>query len=209
MTEQEWLACDDPTPMLEFLEDKASERKLRLFAVACCRSVWLRLPISVKETVVVLERYLEGKADIVEYNECWSLAGQVRGQVAEIICRGLMYHNGSIWYSDHFEAVQNVASTCSALRMPGMKEWSKQTTLFRDIFGNAFRPISLHPSWLTSSVVLLATGIYTDRAFDRMPILADALQDAGCDNEEILNHCRQPGKHVRGCFVVDVLLGKG
>jgi hypothetical protein len=55
---------------------------------------------------------------------------------------------------------------------------------------------------------LLAQSIYTDRAFDRMPILADALEDAGCDNADILNHCRQPGEHVRGCWAVDLILGK-
>jgi hypothetical protein len=60
----------------------------------------------------------------------------------------------------------------------------------------------------TSTAVALARGIYEDRAFDRMPILADALQDAGCDNEDILDHCRGPEPHVRGCWVVDLLLGK-
>ncbi len=83
-----------------------------------------------------------------------------------------------------------------------------QCNLLRDIFGNPFRPVTLHPSWLTSDVHTLATGIYADRAFDRMPILADALQDAGCDNDDILNHCRGDELHVRGCWVVDLLLGK-
>jgi hypothetical protein len=78
-----------------------------------------------------------------------------------------------------------------------------------DIFGNPFRPVTLDPSWLTSDVVALARGIYDERAFDRMPILADALQDAGCDSEDVLNHCRdEKGTHVRGCWVVDLLLGK-
>ena len=64
-------------------------------------------------------------------------------------------------------------------------------------------------SWRTSTVVALAKGIYQDRAFDRMPILADALQDAGCTNEDILQHCRDPKQvHVRGCWVVDLVLGK-
>jgi hypothetical protein len=83
-----------------------------------------------------------------------------------------------------------------------------QVALVRDIFGNPFRPMSVDPSWLTSTVLALAEGIYQDRAFDRMPILADALQDAGCDNEEILNHCRQPAEHVRGCWVIDLLTGR-
>jgi hypothetical protein len=87
-------------------------------------------------------------------------------------------------------------------------EESSQSHLLRDIIGNPFRPININPSWLTSTVLSLATGIYEEKAFDRMPILADALQDAGCDNEDILNHCRQPGEHVRGCWVMDFLTGR-
>ncbi|MBN9122373.1 MAG: hypothetical protein J0I06_25070 [Planctomycetes bacterium] len=78
----------------------------------------------------------------------------------------------------------------------------------REVFGNPFRPVDVSP-WLTSDVVALARGIYDERAFDRMPILADALQDAGCDNVNVLDHCRGPGEHVRGCWVIDLLLGKG
>jgi hypothetical protein len=83
-----------------------------------------------------------------------------------------------------------------------------QCKFFHCIFGNPFRPVAFDPTWLTSTVLALATGIYAEHAFDRMPILADALQDAGCENADILNHCRQPGDHVRGCWVVDLLLGK-
>jgi hypothetical protein len=83
-----------------------------------------------------------------------------------------------------------------------------QCDSLRDIFGNPFRPVTLAPAWLTSNVTALAQSIYTDRAFDRLPILADALEDAGCDNADILEHCRQPGEHVRGCWVVDLILGK-
>ncbi|MBA4192081.1 MAG: hypothetical protein C0467_29230 [Planctomycetaceae bacterium] len=78
----------------------------------------------------------------------------------------------------------------------------------RCAFGNPFRPVYVDPTWLASTVLQLAQGIYQDRAFDRMPILADALQDAGCDNDNILNHCRGDGPHVRGCWVVDQVLGK-
>ncbi|MBN9121064.1 MAG: hypothetical protein J0I06_18250 [Planctomycetes bacterium] len=75
------------------------------------------------------------------------------------------------------------------------------------MFGNPFRPVAFDPAWLTSTVIALAAGIYEDKAFDRMPILADALQDAGCDSTDILNHCRGSGPHVRGCWVVDLILG--
>jgi hypothetical protein len=82
------------------------------------------------------------------------------------------------------------------------------SSLLRDIFGNPFRPITLDPRWLTSTVLDLARLIYDERAFDRLPILADALMDAGCDSEELLKHCRSEGPHVRGCWVVDLILGK-
>jgi hypothetical protein len=80
--------------------------------------------------------------------------------------------------------------------------------LARDIFGNPLRPFPFNHSWRTSTVLALVQQMYDSRDFSTMPILADALQDAGCDNADILNHCRGPGSHVRGCFVVDKLLGK-
>jgi hypothetical protein len=83
-----------------------------------------------------------------------------------------------------------------------------QSAYLRDIFGNPFRAVTLDPAWQTATVVSLAQAIYEDRAFDRMPILADALEDGGCTNADVLTHCRQPGEHVRGCWVVDLLLGK-
>ena len=84
-----------------------------------------------------------------------------------------------------------------------------QRGLLLDIFGNPFsRCVAVDPTWLTSDVVALATDIYAEKAFDRMPILADALQDAGCANDDTLDHCRGPGPHVRGCWVVDLVLGK-
>jgi hypothetical protein len=82
------------------------------------------------------------------------------------------------------------------------------TALISDIFGNPFRPVAVDPAWRTSTTVGIARGIYDDRAFDRLPILADALQDAGCENADILDHCRGDGPHVRGCWVVDLVLGK-
>jgi len=78
-----------------------------------------------------------------------------------------------------------------------------------DIFGNPFRPIAFDPAWGTEATVGLARGIYDDCAFERMPILADALEEAGCEHADILAHCREPGVHVRGCWVVDLVLGMG
>lgn len=94
--------------------------------------------------------------------------------------------------------------------------------LFRDIFGNPFRAVTIDRRWLTSTVVDLAGAIYEERQFGRMPILADALMDAGCDDADVLQHCRgsvapsspfaprpePPIAHTRGCWVVDAVLGK-
>ncbi|MCE9568119.1 MAG: hypothetical protein K8U57_39455 [Planctomycetes bacterium] len=84
-----------------------------------------------------------------------------------------------------------------------------QAHLLRDIFGNPFRKVQLNRKWHTSTVVLLARQMYESRDFSPMPILADALQDAGCDNADILTHCRDEKQvHVRGCWVADLVLGK-
>jgi hypothetical protein len=83
-----------------------------------------------------------------------------------------------------------------------------ELSLLRDIFGNPFQPVTFQPAWQTPTVVGIANGIYSDRAFDRMPILADALEKAGCDNPDVLLHCRGDGPHVKGCWVVDLVLGK-
>ena len=87
-------------------------------------------------------------------------------------------------------------------------EQTIQARLLHDIFGNPFRPVTLNPPRLTPKLMTLAQAIYLDRAFDMMPILADALEKTGCDNQDILSHCRGPGPHVKGCWVVDLVLGK-
>ena len=84
----------------------------------------------------------------------------------------------------------------------------EQVALLRDIFGNPFRPVTLNPVYQTPTAQSLAQSIYDQRTFSQLPILADALEEAGCTDAAILNHCRQPGEHVRGCWVVDLVLGK-
>jgi hypothetical protein len=84
---------------------------------------------------------------------------------------------------------------------------SSQAELLRDIFGFPYRPIPYSSDWRTDTALELARQMYESRDFSAMPILADALQDAGCDNDDILAHCRGSGPHVRGCWVVDLVLG--
>ena len=87
-------------------------------------------------------------------------------------------------------------------------EQLEQIKLFRDIFGNPFRPVTFDPAWQTSDTTGIAGRMYDSREFSAMPILADALEEAGCTNADVLLHCREPGVHIRGCWVVDLVLGK-
>jgi hypothetical protein len=124
----------------------------------------------------------------------WHVNGTIRRRL--LAAAELVY---ILTYTSYDEGALNRAAVeMSEIEWPG--RW-----LCNCVFGNPFLPVTLNPSWLTSTVLTLASGIYNEKAFDRMPILAHALQDAGCDNNEILNHCRQPGEHVRGCFVVDLV----
>lgn len=123
------------------------------------------------------------------------------GREAKRVFDGCFYEGNGVFLSQFFWP-QPVAVAV-------LDECALQTTLLRDIFGNPFRRVNTFElSWLTSTVLALTNGIYNDKAFNRMPILADALQDAGCDHEDILNHCRGPGPHVRGCWVIDLLTGR-
>ena len=103
------------------------------------------------------------------------------------------------------------ASAVFAHQRRWLTERREQAGISRDVFGNPFLSVTINPAWLgwnDSTVQKIAQAIYDERAFDRLPILADALEEAGCTNADILGHCRQPGEHVRGCWVVDLLLGK-
>ncbi|QDU18833.1 hypothetical protein ETAA1_07290 [Urbifossiella limnaea] len=116
------------------------------------------------------------------------------------------------WLTRSEPACLTVASELARIPVDSARarstETAEQVRLLRDIFGNPFHPVALDPAWRTEAVVGLARGAYEDRAFDRLPVLADALEDAGCADGAVLAHCRGPGPHVRGCWVVDLVLGK-
>jgi hypothetical protein len=84
----------------------------------------------------------------------------------------------------------------------------RTSALLREVFGNPFRPVTIDPAWPTSTVTAMARQMYETREFSTMPILADALQDVDCSDEDVLSHCRGPGPHVRGCWLVDLLTGR-
>jgi len=230
MTEAKWMACNDPQAMLEFLRGKVSDRKLRLFIFGCGRRVWHRLiDERSQKAVTVGERFVEGKATQEEREAAMTAVLRDRQEAAEAdspdsgavdiavasvsadMAAGVaLAVEGSYRqaYNDLIPSITEDADLDSVWGA-GVKEAKPSLVqTLRDIFGNPFRPVSLDPGWLTSTVQNLATAIYTHRAFDRLPILADALEDAGCTNADILTHCRQPGEHCRGCWVVDLLLDK-
>ncbi len=101
------------------------------------------------------------------------------------------------------------AAAYEALERGEAEERAVQAALLRDLLGNPVRPVKAESSWRTPAVLGVARAIHNERRFEDMPILADALEDAGCDNADILDHCRGPGPHVLGCWLLDLLLGKG
>jgi hypothetical protein len=104
--------------------------------------------------------------------------------------------------------VRGVTAISDPYREPDLDEVRTQRQLLRCVVGNPFQPMTFEPSWRSETAVALASAIYAEHAFDRLPILADALEEAGCDHADVLTHCRGPGPHARGCWVVDGVLGK-
>jgi hypothetical protein len=187
MTEAEWQAGTNPAPMLAFVRKTASDRKLRLFAVAVTR-IYLgeRFPTVYGPRIAKAERIADGLASVDPDSGYW-IDSRPAQEAAE-------------------RAITEPA--LSGARPSG----PRKCRLLRDIFGNPFRLAVAAPSWLNSGVVALAAEIYEQAAFDRLPSLADALLDAGCTNEAVLSHCRlthrrEPVEHVRGCWVVDLVQG--
>jgi hypothetical protein len=110
------------------------------------------------------------------------------------------------WVAGQFnEGLIDYGGPCYLPSALNQEAWCR---IVREVYGNPFRPVASDAQWRTPDAVDLARGIYDEQAFDRLPILADALMDAGCADEAILSHCRGGGPHVRGCWVVDLVLGK-
>jgi hypothetical protein len=228
MTDAEWPSCTDPSAMLRHLERGASDRKLRLFACACCRGIWhLLADERTRKLIELIELEVDGLARADDRDAARGEAGAIAasstwdymtGAPADQMVTGALLSESALGMASNVagwarQAVKDARAEGERTKDARRKrshdgEGSHQCSLLRDIFANPFRPASIDPSWQTPAVVDLAKSIYDERAFDRMPILGDALEEAGSANAEILAHCREPGEHVRGCWVVDALLGK-
>lgn len=230
-TAQAWLDSAAPQSLLWALKGKLLPRRRRLFAVACCRR-WLpdMIDPESRHAVEIAEHYADGRVGEGEMESAYDRARDVS------VDRLLSCHPSSESDRPRLEnawiLAQAAQRACSPSVMLPLLELSRelliraanlgseheaqekaaQCTFIRDIFVNPFYPPlpvdSSCLAWNDGVIPKLAQAIYDDRAFDRLPILADALEEAGCTNADILNHCRQPGEHVRGCWVVDLLLGK-
>jgi hypothetical protein len=228
MTEEEWASGHDVDRMLKHLGKVANPRRLRLFLVACARRV---LPNSPDDEMLSALDTAEKFADqSVSKRELARVRNALKVGHPSRVARWEVLYTDSIrsvpaWHAAREQVTQAAVhgSGCCAWsttreRLSAFEkvvlvgyptvELTAQAGLLRDIFGNPFRPFAFNPCWRTADVLGLARAIYEDRAFERLPILADALMDAGCADEQILSHCRGDGPHVRGCWVVDLVLGK-
>jgi hypothetical protein len=233
VTEAEWNSETDSNRLLLYLHGKATDRTYRLFACACCRRVWhLLTDARSQEAVEAAERFADGQVTpeaVLAFREA---AQQVAGPktspaVTAAICTtqsvsryaalGAAMHTSRAAALSAGRAVARVSRHEAAKRALA-DERRLQCDLVRCLSGNPFRPVSLDPAWLAwngGTVRRLAEAAYQDRKVPdgtldaaRLAVLADALEEAGCGDAEVLGHLRRPGQHIRGCWVLDLLLNK-
>lgn len=218
MIEAEWLESTDARRMLAHLypapigpggeiAPAVSTRKVDLLAVACCRLHWDGLPEGLRDRIARIERHaddagapeVDGEDMEDEFGAAYRLVPEAMHGTLDTIGDYLFF----MWNSDPEEWSED--QTNEAARR---EEWARQAPLVRDIFGDPFRPVAVDPAWRSGPILALATAIYEERDFARLPELADALASVGCSDSAILTHCRSNCDHVRGCWVLDGLLGR-
>jgi hypothetical protein len=224
MTECEWLTCVDPNLMLVELSGRVSARKLRLFAAACCRHIWHLLPDQRSRTAVeVAERYADGLAGkralaaakaaaagvrtLGASAAYWAVSQNLPGAI-RVLCIAAVEAIERWAVDAAYQAGADQMSAWDAARARGTHE---QARSLREILGNPFRPSLERSGWLDwrgGLIRSMAGQIYESGDFHELPVLADALEDAGCMDRDVLSHCRNGGDHLRGCWALDLLLGK-
>ena len=202
MTEAEWHdSTTTPQELLNFLDSRLSRRKMRLVIYSFCRLVWHKFTDERSRRAVIAA---EVAADAPNPDEILrSVLDEAIAAYEDVYYR---HTGGDDYMPAQAAAVIAAGGTVDAAWL--LPTGGRGFPLVHDIAGNPFRPVTADPSWRTSTVVALAQQMDESRDFAPMPILADALQDAGCDHPDVLAHCRGPGPHVRGCWVVDLVLGK-
>jgi hypothetical protein len=201
MTEKEWLAGKQPRRMLDFVRGKSSDRKLRLFVCGDFRTFWQHLAIDEQSQAALetSERFADGLATAEELK-----AAKEKARAAARMGNEAALFAANAAASDATWAVGRLFGHITT-----HADRRNKVQLLRDLWGPLpFRHLAIEPSWLKAKVIKLAQSIYDDQVFDRLPALADALEDAGCHDADVLGHCRGPGPHIRGCWVLDLILGK-
>jgi hypothetical protein len=194
-TEADWLTTEDAKSMAAWLTSeenvsvRPSDRKLRLIACACLRTIW---------------SYLNDKNRV--YVE-WQLDYPDLAPGRRAVLRGSKWAENLRNPASHVVSIIDVTRKGRLSGDVGLPS-ARQAELLREIVGNPFRPVAVLPGWLSADALRLATYSHVHRAFEQLPIVADALEDAGCTDESILAHLRSPGPHVRGCWALDLILGK-
>jgi hypothetical protein len=213
MTEAEWWACPGPKRMLDFLASRGDhdERRLRLVACACVRQAWHLLNPQARVAVEVAEAYAEGAATAADLAVAH---GRLEGLEPFLLSPRAL----ADWAARSASGrVVNSITGClqclrTALAPEGGKEEVKraQADILRDVFGALrFRTIAFNPRWRTQDVVAVGQSMYAQRAFEDLPALGDALEEAGCDCGELLGHLRGAGPHYLGCWALDLVTGRG
>src|SRR5579883_1964198 len=232
MTESQWLRGDRPEPMLVSLRHSGSDRKCRLYACGCFRSIWDgAFDEASARRVDVAERFADAAGPAAPEVVGQELAAAEDAVVEEIISLspstvlsdeldmlfdtwrcvvrekphvlGIDFRSPTRWGRLRRAAGRALDRVLFGVHLGGPFHPQTRCRVLRCVFGNPFRPVTLDPRWLTAPVVALARTMYDSREFAPMPVLADALEEAGCDNPAVLAHCRGPGPHVRGCWVTD------
>ena len=214
MGPKDWAACTQVDLMLKGLDPKKHRRKWVLFNCACCRRVWDQMSEDCRPYVEAAERYALGtglKKDL----------GPLRGPVNVVVAKFPYLSDQRPWHAAvAASTVTNTTRYCAwnaaravdeAGRVAYRRERHAQADLLREVIGNPFRPVAVEPAWLTwngGAVPKMAQAVLAEARFSDLPILADALQEAGCEEAELLGHLRGPGPHVRGCWALDLCLGK-
>jgi hypothetical protein len=190
-----------PEAWMWLLSSRVSKRKQRLFVCACCRAMWPRLTDERSRAAVDLaERYADGQATLDELRQTRITAFYgFRAGKTEAARAALCAVEDDV----ALERVSRYASQC------GFQE--EQRDWLRDLVGEMPAEPSVEQSWRLSNdrlVLKIAQSIYEERRFSDLPILGDALEEVGCTSQELLDHCRGSGRHIRGCYALDAVLGK-
>lgn len=238
MTEQEWLRCDDPNRLYEFLRDATTPFKTRWQGwvevprfnngkrkwglVLCAWSRLLLHLLSIEEAhrlVDTAERFVEGEAerDVQAFQTLGDALGAAEksGEHSDYHLEQAGISRLLVGMIDAIRHIQTAKHEGCRNLLQATAELSnlraRQAVLFRDVMGNPFQAPSFDPnwrSWAGGTVERIAQAIYDEKRFDNIPVLADALEEAGCDDAAILSHCREGGKHTLGCWVLDLVLNR-